>query len=140
MGEYNNIQSNFTYSKANFCKDDIIKNNENYCQTFDLKLTDKDRSLPIMYWLPQLHKTPIGARSTTASKNFSTKSLSGVISKSFRMLFKRVENLHNKSALYSSYKNSGLWRIPNSLTLEKGLKKIPRMILALYVPQYPIIY
>ena len=27
------------------------------------KMTDKDSSLPIMYWLPKLHKTPIGDHS-----------------------------------------------------------------------------
>ena len=32
VGEYNIIQSNSTYSKVNFSKNDIIKNNENYCQ------------------------------------------------------------------------------------------------------------
>ena len=31
---------------VNFSKGDIIKNNENYCQKFGLKLTDEDRSLP----------------------------------------------------------------------------------------------
>ena len=36
VGEYNNIQSNFTYSKKNFFKDDIYRNNEIYCQKFDL--------------------------------------------------------------------------------------------------------
>ena len=61
IGEYNNIQSNCTCSKANFSKDDIIKNNENYYQKCDLRLTDKDRSLPIMNWLPKRHKTPIRA-------------------------------------------------------------------------------
>ena len=49
MGEYNNIQSNSTYSKVNFSKDDIIKNNKNYSQKFDLRLTDNDRFLPIMF-------------------------------------------------------------------------------------------
>ena len=38
MGEYNNIQSNSAYSKANFSKDDNIRN---YCQKFDLRLTEK---------------------------------------------------------------------------------------------------
>ena len=83
-GDYNNIQSNFTNSKANFSRDDIIKDNENYCQKFDLKLTDKDRSLPItitlyLYWLFELHKTPIGARFIIAFKNCSIQPLSGVI-------------------------------------------------------------
>ena len=81
VGKYSNIQSNSVYSKANLSKDDIIKNNENYCQKFDLKLTDKDRSVPIMYWFPNLHNIPIGARFIIASKNYSTKQLSGVISK-----------------------------------------------------------
>ena len=62
MGDYSNIQFNSAYSKANFSKDDIIKNNYNYCQKVDLRRTVKDRSLSVMYWLPQPHKTPIGAR------------------------------------------------------------------------------
>ena len=36
--KYKNIQSNSTYSETNSSKDDIIKNDENYCQKFDLKL------------------------------------------------------------------------------------------------------
>ena len=100
MREYNKILSNSTYSKANFSEDDVIKSNENYCRNFDLKLTDKDRSLFKMYWLPKLRKTPFGDRFITASKNCSTKLLSEVISKIFKMLFKDVENFHNKSTLY----------------------------------------
>ena len=48
-----------TYSKTIFSKDDFIKKNENYCEKSDLKLKGKDRSLPIMYWLPKRHKRPI---------------------------------------------------------------------------------
>ena len=101
MGEYNNIKNNPTYPKSNFSKNDIIKNNENYCQKFDLKLTDRDPFLPIMYWLPKLHKTPIGARCIIASKNCSTKPLSSVISKIFKILFRHAENFHKKSRFYS---------------------------------------
>ena len=107
VGEYNIIQSNSTYSKVNFSKNDIIKNNENYCQKTDLILADKNRSRPIIYWLPKLHKTPTGARSIIASKNCSTKPLSGEISKIFKILFKHAENFHN----FPGYKKFGLWRI-----------------------------
>ena len=92
-----------TYPKSNFSKDDIIKNDKNYCQKFDLNLTDKNRSLSIIYWLPKLHKTSIGAKFIIASKNCSTKPLSGVISKIFKMLFKHVENFHNNNFNKSTF-------------------------------------
>ena len=144
MGEYNNIQSNSAYSKANFSKDDNIKN---YCQKFDLRLTEKDHSLPVMYWLLKLHKKPIGARFITASKNCSTKPLSRVICNIFKILFKYVENFHKKNTFYSSYKK--FWFVENSFPSIKKLKifdtrkvatKFPRIILALCIPQYPVIY
>ena len=97
IGEYNNIQSNCTCSKANFSKDDIIKNNENYYQKCDLRLTDKDRSLPIMNWLPKRHKHQLELHLLLIVifiKDCSTKPLPGVISKKFKMLFKQVEK-HN---------------------------------------------
>ena len=118
MGEYNNIQSNSTYSKANFSKDDI-KNNENYCQKFDLKLTGKDCSLPIMYWLPKLHKTAIVARFIIAAKNCSPKPLSGVTPKIFKMRFKHVENFHNKTTFCSSHKK--FWVVENSFPIIEKL-------------------
>ena len=96
-GGYNNIQYNSTYSKTRFSKDDIINYNKSYCQKLDLKLTGEDRSLPIMYWLLKLHKTPTGARFITVFKNFSTKPLLAVISKIFKMLFKHLENFPNKN-------------------------------------------
>ena len=111
VGEYNNIQSHFTYSKTDISKHDIIINNQNYCQKCDVKLTYKDRSLPIMYWFPKLHKTPNGPRFISTSKDCSAKPFSVVISKIFKMLFKHVENFHKRSTFYSSYKISGLWRI-----------------------------
>ena len=45
-----------------------IQENINCCQKLDLNLAGLDKSLPIMYWLPKMHKIPIAARYTAASK------------------------------------------------------------------------
>ena len=50
-----------------------------------------------MYCLPKMHNTPIGARVIDASMNCSTKPLSNVISKVFKMTFNHVESFHRKS-------------------------------------------
>ena len=109
VGEY--IQSNSVYSKANFSKDDIVENNENYCQKFDLGLRDEDCSLPIMYWLPNLHKTGVEARFIITSRNFSTKPLSVLISKFVKMLFKHVKIFIRRAHFIQVTKRSGLCRI-----------------------------
>ena len=64
-----------------------------------------------MYWLPKLRKTPVG-----------TKPLSGVISKIFKMIFKHVDNFHNKSTFYSSYKK--FWVVENSSSIIEKLNII----------------
>ena len=53
--------------------EEVIQANMNYCKKFDLNITELDKPLPIMYWLPKMHKTSIGARFIIASKNCSTK-------------------------------------------------------------------
>ena len=57
-----------------------------------------------MYWLPKIHKTPIGARLAIASKNYSTEPLSDVISIVFKMIFNHVETFHRKSLFYICFK------------------------------------
>ena len=71
-----------------------------------------------MYCLTKLYKTTIRAGLIIASKNCITEPLSGVTFKIFKILFKHVENFHNKSTLYSSYKR--FWAVENSfLIIEK---------------------
>ena len=75
-----NKNSTPTYSQTQKSMEEIIKTNMKYCKKIDLKITEQDKSHPIMYWLPKLHKTPpIGTRFIAASKNCSTKPLSDMI-------------------------------------------------------------
>ena len=59
VGDYRSIQSNFTISKAIFFKYDVVKKMKTLFKKSIVKMTGKDRSLPIMYWLSEFHKIPI---------------------------------------------------------------------------------
>ena len=59
-------------------------------------MTELDESLPIIYWLPKIHKTPVGARFIVASYYCNTNPLSDTISKNFKMIFITVESFHKK--------------------------------------------
>ena len=78
---------------------------------FDLNIAELDKTLQIKYWLPKMHKTPIGARFVLASKKSSTKPLSDTTSKIFKMIFNTVESVHKKSLFLEDVKNSGLCKI-----------------------------
>ena len=86
-----------TNSKATHCIEEIIPANISYCWRFDLNITELDESLPIIYWLPKIHKTPVGVRFIVASYYCSTNPLSDKISK---MIFNTVKIAH-KSLFYS---------------------------------------
>ena len=82
-----------------------------YYQKIDLKITEQDKTLPIKYWLPKIHKAPIGARFIVALKNCSTKPLSDVISKVFKMIFNHIESFHGKSLFYTFFRK--FWLVEN---------------------------
>ena len=75
-----------THSKASHSVKEIIQANTNYFKKFKLNITELDKLLPIMYWLPKMHKTAIGPRRFVALKNWSTKLLSDTLSKVFKMI------------------------------------------------------
>ena len=57
-----------------------------------------------MYWLPKLHKKAFGARFINASKCCSTKPLSDVNVKVFKMIFNNAQSFHEKGLFYSCFK------------------------------------
>ena len=80
------------YLQTQKSKEEFIETNTKYCKRIDLKITEQDKTIPIMYWLPKMHKAPIGARFIVASKNCSNKLLSDVIFTVFKMIFNHVES------------------------------------------------
>ena len=74
---------NETYEKINKNQDEIIQHNLDHNIRLKFSNGSKDKSFPIMYWIPKLHKNPVGFWFIIASKNCSTKPLSKVDSNVF---------------------------------------------------------
>ena len=117
-----NGEGNETYSNVDKEAIDLVSENEKYLEKFGLKLDEKSKSLPIMYMSPKMHKSPIGFRFIVASKVCSTKPLTEVVSRVFKMLFNHVESFHRKSKFYSPFNK--FWVVQNSFPVINHLNKI----------------
>ena len=84
-----------------------------------MNITELDKSLPIMYWLPKIHKTLVGVRFIVVSYYCITNPLSDKISK---MIFNTVESFHKKSLFYSGCKK--FWVVQNSFPIATMINKI----------------
>ena len=98
-----------------------------FSKTFSVALilewqTDKQKDIPIMYWLPKLYKTPIVCSFTVASKQNNTKPLTKTISNIFKMIYFHVENFHNNSQCYSNFEK--FWVVQRYFPIFEKLTKI----------------
>ena len=116
------ISGNDTYLQSDKDLDTIVKENEEMCKKFGLTLSEKFKTLPIMYWIPKMHKNPIGCRFIVASKTCSSKPLTQVISKVFKVIYRHVENFHKKSRFFSGF--SKFWVVENSFPVIEHLNRI----------------
>ena len=81
---------------------------------------DLDKLLAIVYWLPKMHKTPIGDRYIIASKTCSRKQqypISDTIFKVLNKIFNTVERFHSKILFYSGCKKIEFCKILFQLSL-----------------------
>ena len=63
---------NNTYCKANENCDEITDGNEKYTKRLGFKITEKEKkTLPIVLWIPNMHKNATGAHFIIASKIWS---------------------------------------------------------------------
>ena len=104
-----------TYHISNKDRDEIVSTNQGLCEQYGLQLTEKQKTLPIMYWTPKMHYTPSRARFIVSSATCSTKPLSRVVSNAFKRIFKQVQSFHEKSKFYKNY--NLFWVIENSKPL-----------------------
>ena len=104
-------EPNETYQQTFICKTSIIDDNVKINKKYGLDTLENQKSLPIMYWTPKMHKSPVGARFIIASKKCSTKPLTEAVSKTFKMIFAHVNSFHKKSVFYSGFNR--FWVVEN---------------------------
>ena len=78
---------NSTYVTRDRTVDDIIQTHATTLEdVFDIKLQQKEKSLPQIYWIPKLHKTPYKARFIAGSSSCTTTRLSKYITECLKLV------------------------------------------------------
>lgn len=114
--------SSQTYERLDTDYHKIINDNIELCKKYGLQVGEREQCLPIMYWIPKMHKNPVDARFIVASAKCSTKPLSKVVSGVFKLIFMQIRNFHDKSTFYSKYNK--FWVIENSSPVINKLSSI----------------
>ena len=122
MKEIGGSDGTNTYTKSDLCKDEIISDSQEFSKRLGLKVEGDDLDLPIMYWMPKMHKFPSGSRFIIASKHCSTKPLSKAVSNAFKLVFRQVENFHKNAKFLSNYNK--FWVLQNCNPILSTLKSI----------------
>ena len=118
----NQSDSSAAYAVCSEIPEDVINQSLRMNDKFGLPYTEKEKSLPIMYWMPKLHKSPSGKRFIVASSTCSTKPLSKAVSNVFNLIFKQIRNFHRKSKFYSRYNK--FWIVDNTQPVIDKLTKL----------------
>ena len=115
---------NSTYEKTDKSKEEIVDENMMYSKRSGFKVDEREKDLPIMYWIPKMHKNPSGARFIIASKQCSTKQISKAVSNAFKLIFHQIENFHKKAKFLKNYNK--FWVLQNTEPVLDIIKNINR--------------
>ena len=78
--------------------------------------------LPVMYWIPKMHKNPISFRVIITSPVCSIKPLAKDITSIFKLFYEKVERYHTKRKVWSGAKT--FWTIQNSYPVISSISKL----------------
>ena len=106
------LDSTGTYCKENYTEDSIVVRHVQTCSDLKIEITPDHHKLPILYWLPKLHKNPYKTRFISNATNTTTTNISKCLTSCLTEIKKHVVRYCKKV-----YENSGLnlyWSVKNS--------------------------
>ena len=87
-----------------------------------MKIAEDMCTLPDIYWLPKLHKSPTKARFIIASQKCTVKQLSKDLTSIFKLAYNQIERYNHKACTFSGVNT--FWVIQNSQPVLSTLDKI----------------
>ena len=109
-----------TYQEDNISLEDIHRRVVNFCSTKNIKVSDSMKDIPLMYWVPKMHKRPIGSRFIAGSKICSIKPLSKYFAKALKLILNHLK-LYSRTVLERANINY-YWIVDNSLEFMDKIK------------------
>ena len=121
MGMIGNVSD--TYEVIDKPPNEVIDSLTNDLKSnFKLKVNDENSCLPVAYWLPKMHKDPIGFRYIIASKKCTNKELSKHITSVFKLFNKAIESYHDIGKFHSGV--NSFWVIQNNVPVIEAIEKV----------------
>ena len=120
----NNGTSPQTYAPCSDHVEHLIAEHEDFLTRQNIRIPTDMKQLPGFYWLPKMHKNPIGSRFIAASSACTTKPLSQLLTSSLKLI-----TTHFKQYCEGIARNTGVncfWIIDNATEVLKKLKKVNR--------------
>jgi hypothetical protein len=118
IGEHSSTYEVITNSPTNIIKEQIAKLKNRFC----IDVTNDDACLPVAYWLPKMHKHPIGKRFIIASKKCAVKQLSKYVTSAFKLFYNSINTYHEKTKFYTGINT--FWVIQNNEPVLNNIEKI----------------
>ena len=110
-----------TYRITNFTQNDINNTVVSFSESKNIKVKDEMKEIPLIYWIPKMHKNPIGSRFIAGSKVCSIKNLSKAFSKALKLILDHMRKYHR--VVFERSGINGFWILDNSLEFLEDLKE-----------------
>ena len=114
--------SSDTYEFITKSSADIIQEHRNELAKHKLELKEGMDCLPLMYWIPKLHKNPVGNRFIIASPKCSLKTLLKDVTPILKLFQNQIKSFHDKNRVWVGVSN--FWIIQNNAPVVERIDKI----------------
>ena len=99
--------------------EDIVNTHDTFMKSFGIELSDDDKRLPYLYWIPKLHKSPVKHRFIAGSSKCTTKQLSSLLTKFLTVIKTGLEKYCSIKTSHTGVNN--MWILKNSTNLLSSL-------------------
>lgn len=130
----NNTNTPQTYISCSTPIENLIAEHKKFMDSQNIRIPGDMQQLPSFYWLPKMHKNPIGSRFIAASSACTTKPLSHFLTSSLNLITN-----HFKEYCDGIMRNTGVscfWIINNAHEVLKRVRKLNKNRIARHFDSY----
>ena len=110
----------YTYRPTNLSHTDINDSIISFSESKNIRVKEEMKEIPLIYWIPKMHKNPVGSRFIAGSKICSIKILSKAFSKALKLILEHMKKYYRVVFERSGF--NSYWILDNSLELLEDIK------------------